>query len=287
MSHWGAWQLEESGVKIHAEPLLEVVTGALTGGYLHPYLSAQGEDTEGLIIWANTANLKTRPDRSANAVLLYDRGEVDGDALRRETGMSEHDKPDQSEIENWAYKKLVANPMLAPTALAGLGIEPPAPASAPGVAGNGQGPQPGLPGQDIDQAGSDTNGPPLTRNSPREVPEGTPPAASVLVLEGFVLRALERAGNRIRSRYRSTQPEALVDCPPEQAHCCVGGVTDTQELLSRAWDRLPETAAELGLDPVITVQCLDTYCCTLLTKGFGYDREALVVALRAAQPVRS
>lgn len=290
MSHWGAWQIEESAVKVHAEPLLEVVTGALTQGYLLPTLEALGEDTDGIVAWADTANMKTRPDRSRSAVELYDRLEIDGDALRRETGMSEFDRPDDTELARQAFIKMLANPQLAATALQGLGIPLPTVAievTTPGQRG------PGVDTEGPDEVGSDTQGPPLTRDNGDEPAGGTPPERAGLapvegiapdryarlVLEGYVLRALERAGNRIRSQYRAQRPDELVDCPPEQAHCCVGGVENTVELLKGAFTRVPDTARELGLDPVVTVQCLEAYCTTLLEKGFAHERASLDAAL--------
>jgi hypothetical protein len=86
INHWGQWQIEESAIKAHAEPLLDTITGALTRGYLHPVLEALGEETEGVVIWADTSELTSRPDRSSHTFRAYDRGEATGSALRRETG---------------------------------------------------------------------------------------------------------------------------------------------------------------------------------------------------------
>lgn len=278
MSHWGAWQIEESAVKVHAEPLLEVVTGALTQGYLLPTLEALGEDTDGIIAWADAANMKTRPDRSRSAVELYDRLEIDGDALRRETGMSEFDRPGTAELAVMAFKKILANPQLAALALQGLDIDlpepPPVTVTAPGQRG------PGVDTEGEDETGAQGQGPPNTREDGASPPTGTAPErAALIALETHVLRALERAGNRIRSQYRAQRSEDLADCPPEQAHCCVGGVADAAALLRDAWTRVPDCARELGLDPVWTVQCLDAYCTTLLERGFAHERSSLEAAL--------
>lgn len=278
MSHWGAWQIEESAVKVHAEPLLEVVTGALTQGYLLPTLEALGEDTDGIIAWADAANMKTRPDRSRSAVELYDRLEIDGDALRRETGMSEFDRPSDTELAVLAFKKILANPQLAAIALEGLGIDVPKPPPVAVVAPGQRGP--GVDTEGEDETGAQGQGPPNTRDNGANPPPGTAPErAALLALEGYVVRALERAGNKIRSQYRAQRPEELVDCPPEQAHCCVGGVANTTDLLQGAWTHVPDCARELGLDPVMTVQCLDNYCTTLLEKGFAHERSSLELAV--------
>lgn len=277
MSHWGAWQIEESAVKVHAEPLLEVVTGALTQGYLLPTLEAMGEDTDGIIAWADAANMKTRPDRSRSAVELYDRLEIDGDALRRETGMSEFDRPGTAELAVMAFKKILANPQLATIALQGLDIdvpEPPITVTAPGQRG------PGVDTEGEEETGAEGQGPPNTRENGASPPLGNvPERAALIALEGFVVRALERASNKIRSAYLAQRSEELVDCPPGQAHCCVGGVTNATELLKDAFTRVPDCARELGLDPVATVQCLDAYCRTLLERGFAHERSSFERAL--------
>lgn len=284
MSHWAAWQIEEAAVKVHAEPLLEVVTGALTAGYLHPVLQTMNESTDGIILWADSANLATRPDRSGNAIQLYDRLELNGDALRREAGMSDFDKPSGKELEDMVFKALLKQPQIAAQASEGLGVDLPAattpPPTAPGGGGGGGGPASSS-GSDSRPAGSDSAGPPLTKNEPASPPAGTPPARSadlthLLVFEGVIHRALERAGNRIRGAARNATE--LVDCPPEQAHCCVGGVVDAKDLLKGAWDRVPELAEALGYDPVALVSCLDEYAMTLLEHGFAYDRDSFAMA---------
>ena len=36
VSHWGAWQIEEATIKMHVEPMLDVIVQALTSAYLQP-----------------------------------------------------------------------------------------------------------------------------------------------------------------------------------------------------------------------------------------------------------
>jgi hypothetical protein len=62
VSHWGAWQIEESTIKPHVEPMLDTVVNALTAGYLRPTT----DDLTAYVVYS-TAALRLRPDRSKEA----------------------------------------------------------------------------------------------------------------------------------------------------------------------------------------------------------------------------
>jgi hypothetical protein len=73
------------------------------------------------VVWYDLSELAVRPDKSGNAVLLYDRMEIDGDALRRETGFSDEDKPEGEELKEQALKRIIqALPSGAGSALSEL-----------------------------------------------------------------------------------------------------------------------------------------------------------------------
>ena len=76
VSHWGAWQIEEATIKMHVEPMLDVIVQALSTTYLQVVL----EDDTWLIIY-DTSALRLRPDRSKEAFELYDRGLISDEAL--------------------------------------------------------------------------------------------------------------------------------------------------------------------------------------------------------------
>lgn len=109
MNHWGAAQVEESGIKLHIAPDAETICHALTKGYLVPVLRAEGrrsgEDlTTGpnggrIVVWYDPSEIVMRPDKSEHAMQAYDRMEINGQAFRREIGLSESDKPTSAEIE--------------------------------------------------------------------------------------------------------------------------------------------------------------------------------------------
>jgi hypothetical protein len=113
LNHWGLWQLEESAIKVHIAPDVEIMTNGLTVGYLHPRLRAQGEeDWEQWVVWYDASEIIARPDRSANVLKAYDRFEVNGRTLRREIGLTEDDAPTDTELQDMVLKRLASNPQI-------------------------------------------------------------------------------------------------------------------------------------------------------------------------------
>lgn len=104
MNHWGAAQIEESGIKVHITPDMEMICHAFTEGYLYPTLEAEGRAIVGPqggrpVIWYDPSEIVMRPDRSNEALEAYDRGELTGAALLRELGFAAADQPDEDELE--------------------------------------------------------------------------------------------------------------------------------------------------------------------------------------------
>lgn len=108
-NHWSAWQMEESALKIHISSTAETICYALTKGFLHPYLQADGSGIIGpnggqIIAWYDPAELVQRPDHSRNATQAYDRLEISAKAYRRELGFAEEDAPERGELEEMGEK---------------------------------------------------------------------------------------------------------------------------------------------------------------------------------------
>jgi hypothetical protein len=122
VNHWNAWLSDETSLKVNVAPDAELICQALTAGYLQPRLKASGvQDWANWVVWYDMSELALRPDRSADAIQLYDRLEIDGDALRRETGFDEADKPSPDELEQQALRAILrTQPQAALTALARL-----------------------------------------------------------------------------------------------------------------------------------------------------------------------
>lgn len=130
LNHWTSWQIEESAVKTHITPDMEVICYALTDGYLRPRLKAAGvPDPEQWVVWYDASEITLRPDRSENARDAYDRHELSGKAYRREIGFDEDDAPNEQELEEQMLKKLsreASTGMAAVEALTGRELVAPA-----------------------------------------------------------------------------------------------------------------------------------------------------------------
>jgi hypothetical protein len=132
VNHWGAWQIEESAVKVHILPTMEIICHGLTLACMQPILQAQGIDNvEEWLFWYDTSEIVQRPDKSTAARDAYDRLELTGEALRRELGFDESDAPDTEELGDLILKVMARNPQLAVTALEELTGRTVATTSAP------------------------------------------------------------------------------------------------------------------------------------------------------------
>ena len=247
VNHWSAWQADESSIKAHTEPLLKVVTHAITVGYLRPVLEAQKvENPTAFSIAADTSHMRRRPNRSKEAAELYDRGELTGEALRRENGFEETDAPNDEQVKAWFTRKVASGsttPELVAAALARLGID--LPVMLPAEPTRQARPTPSLLEHPV-------TGPP-------ELPVGDGLAAAA---DGIVVRALERAGNRIRNRLQARIPGAtamtvyrFVTTKPNELDF----------LLEDAWAHVPEVAERYGVDVSWLEAALNAYCRILLT----------------------
>ena len=93
-THWNAWIIEDQSVKTHIDPNLALVCDALTRDYLWPVLeSLNVQNFRDYAVWWDSTSLTQRADRSKEAVELFDRRQLSGEALRRETGFDESDAP--------------------------------------------------------------------------------------------------------------------------------------------------------------------------------------------------
>jgi len=100
MNHWGAWLVQEDVVTTHLEPPLALICDALTTQYLWPVLIDQGMSEEvahTYVIWYDVSDLIVRPNRSTDAIAVYDRGGISTDALRGATGFDDSDAPAATE----------------------------------------------------------------------------------------------------------------------------------------------------------------------------------------------
>ena len=99
-NHWTAWQIDEDSWKAHVEPVADDMVSDFSSAYYRPSLQKAGvADWDQFLIGYDPSDVVRRPDKSGDAIRLYDRLELKGETLRNEAGFSEDDKPDQAEID--------------------------------------------------------------------------------------------------------------------------------------------------------------------------------------------
>lgn len=301
-NHWGAWQIDESAVKGSIEPALQLICAALTEGYLRPVLG-EGDDSD-LVVWFDTTELVQRPDRSSNAKDLYDRGELSGDALRREGGFGDADKPSEAERKQRAIERMIdnagVNAELAQQLLEVLGwVEPgdlPAiPAAGEALPPAETSPNPG--GKD------DGGGQRALPSRPEGAPAGDTPPAEQQSAHRAYLRAtvatliarhvMDYAGKRLLRSDRSLRGQGYADLPPWELHTAVTVDPDTLDRLldgaykpyrAAQWDAYDNAAAggTAGYDTGGTrlLQLVDDHVREALTGGAPLDYGSLRSAAR-------
>ena len=255
ISHWGAWQVEEATIKMHVEPMLDVIINALTMGYLRPILD---ESSTAVVIY-DTSALRLRPDRSKEAFELYDRGLITAEALRRENGFDEDDAPEDDEFKRWLLIKVASGsttPEQVHGALLALGVS--LSESSPRPPQTTEAPQP-----------------PSLESHPTR-PRTPAESALVAASEALVFRALERAGNRLRAT--GGKPPGV---PSYETHIYVKANGSSERLLEDAWSCAPMVLAGIA-DPEKVVPVLNSYCASLLTEQAPHDRGRLAHWLQLA-----
>lgn len=277
MNHWGAFTVDDAAVKIHTEPLLEIITSSLTTGYLHGYLQAKNvPDWETFTFEADTSKLRARPNRSKEALELYDRGALSLEALLREVGFDpENDSPDAREQAMFWLRQIAKNTSATPDQLAAalerLGVS-------------------GIPRAEIEEAKGAIQGPSLADHPTRDAPdpdeseaEGAQASASlhvpktkaafvldplVLAAEQSVFRALERAGNKLKTRigrnFDGRARDLYLQAPRMPlAECSI--------LLDDAWSCLDDVGYP-GVNMTLYREALHQYALMLMRMHKPYDR---------------
>jgi hypothetical protein len=259
MNHWGAWQVAEEAITLHIEPLSETVVHALTIGFLNAALRAEGFDPTDVMIWYDTADLRTKPDKTTSAIEAYDRNELSADALLREMGFSPEDAPTPEQKREAVLLSVVrGSPTLAPGILMDLGY-----LSAPQIAE----------GVSVVEDAKAPEAPPIAPAPTEAIPETQPNSVNQSALTAscdmIVRRALERAGSRLRSAVGKGQPggAASVACADLTAlHTLfdASAHADFSSLLEGAWTLIPEVADRYGVDSDALTLSLDNYTRALL-----------------------
>jgi hypothetical protein len=283
-NHWSAWQADEAAIKSHTEPLLKIITTALARGYLRPLLSDEGgvadEDLRLYSIAADTSEMRLRPNRSKEAVEMYDRGELSGEAMLREVGFEPDDAMDEEERKTWMLRQIAGGsptPEMVSEALRLLKImdiqvtAEPAPAEGADVPADPTPNSPSLEGHPQrnipDQATGERR---KAHRDAGDVPSADRlrKAALIAASEQLAIRALERAGNRLKNK-----TDMKFSTPAVSLHTVIDAGAFASDLLIDAWAHLRPVAERYGVDPIWLEGTLDEYCHSLFSKHAGHDFE--------------
>lgn len=280
MNHWGQWALDEQTITAHIEPALNEFVGALLSSFLQ--IVVEGTDK---VVAFDPTKLHIRPDRSKEATAWYNMGVLKAEVALRENGFDpENDMMDPAEHREWLLNRLAsgsATPEQVAAALALLGVplpNVPSPPDDPGLPSpSSSTPSPGTPGRNLPPAPVDTpiQGPPEGDHNHHDAPFSALVAAS----EVLVLRALEKAGNRLlndgkrgRDKDRST--------PAHLAHTLFDAdrIPDVEDfdftLVSTVFGEYP------AMSQALVERSLRKFCRSLCEDREPYTRNALMKALR-------
>jgi hypothetical protein len=314
MNHWSSWFVDEATVKLHVEPLMNRLCDALTTAYLVPALKIMGLDPQRFVYSFDTSPLTIRPQRLQDALNLFDKGAIGYEALRVAGYFKESDAPTPEQLATaFAKELMLRDPNLAQQPgwrhLAGITDEmlPPASLTAPVPSGGGMGgggagaPPPPPPPSSIMDTGiaptpdglaappagiTDGGMPGAGSGAPQGIQassavEGAHDMAVIIASHATVLRGLELAGNKLRTRATYKQHP---DLDKHRIHTVIPARDRLQavSLIEGAWSHLPTLLGQFNshVKPMDLRQSLTRYCAVLLTEGIEHDPVTMIKLLR-------
>lgn len=96
-----AVQIDEALYKAHIEPMLLLLSDALTSMYLRPALISAGwsqAEANRVAVWYDASAVATRNDRAADADSGFEKMAISGDTWRRAHGFADQDAPTSTEM---------------------------------------------------------------------------------------------------------------------------------------------------------------------------------------------
>lgn len=270
-NHWSSWSIDESSIKSHTEPLLNRVADDFATGYLRPMLiEGGGEDNEIPMapeeartygIGVDTAEMRLRPNRSQEALELWDRGVLRAETLAIETGFRPDDIQDDVEHRRWFLDKVASGqttPEIVEAALRALGVvlevraDPDAPDDRPGI--------------------HESRPVPSLEDHPRrDIPDENE-IAMLAGCEVLVFRALERAGNRLKNKTQRKIP-GVGAAETYMFHKVDTGTLDF--VLEDAWSAVERFAGNWNVNPQRLTDCLDAYTRAILVEQKPHDPQMM------------
>lgn len=280
--------IQSESIRTHVVRRVAAIAAALTRAYVVPALG------ERYVVRWDLSDLEIKPDRTDAALALYDRGEIDGDTLRLETGLRKGTPPEGEElVRQLAFAAAKSNPELLPSLAPLLGIKAPVHVTTQPVVDHDREPAP----RQLEQAGTshnpgvDTSGAEPAPSDTRPVAEpdtasdadpGAPPpapptvsAALVAACDVVVAGALGRAGAAWRKAKRSRvaatrhvdtqaiylEHNLVADRDPHETPA-----EHAERLFGGRFSAVPRIAALHGADPACLQAALARYVTHLIVE---------------------
>lgn len=282
-NQWSAWEIGESAVKYHIEPLLGQILDQINVSYLAPALARMGKDPKRYTLQADTSSLTVRPNRATDALNLYN-AEIpvlSAKALRFYSDFKEADAPSDEEITNRQVQKmLIRDPQLVmdpeivkssgldiKTSVPVDGVTPPPP-PPDRVAVEGRQPTPQRPGEQALEA------PSIIAAQVAAMARVGRPSPLLTVASAEVHNALRLAGNRlttpaVRKEFPGVEPALL------HTRLRVADDTQAEKLTTGAFGGLAAAIEGTGIDPTQLKALLAAYTHSLLKDSVAHDRNLL------------
>lgn len=259
-----ARQVDQDEFDDHLEPRLGLICDALTTGFLHPNLIDAGrspDEIADLVVWFDPVNMIRSPDQEANADKALGAGLISDAAGRRAYGFSEDDAPDEEDSSRMAAEaerlaqlaqKLYLGVGVLYTAedarsimeMAGMEFSDPAP------------PPPAAPTPAQGEAAAMAHAAALLAAGVSPPKASAPGGADLLAIDrelrtrltvaadDAMTRALERAGNRLRTKVSADLRRTIGELPADRRAGMLGPAlvaaagVDEDDLLAGAFDEL-------------------------------------------------
>lgn len=276
-NHWNAYFSDEIGIKVHIEPRLGLMAHGLTTHYLRPALTGTEVDVENFFVVADTSPIRARPNRSAEALELNDRGLLKASVTLAESGFNADDQMDGDEYRKWLLQRIATGavtPELTAEALRLLGAQ----IDSERITDTTPQLQPGQTRTDTEVERPDWMGEPSQADYDRRARQRAEDSL-VAACEVLTFRALERVGNKLKNHHKLHG----VAVRPETLYMNYDG--DADKLLAGVWDCAETTLGQYDCDVHETVAVLDFYVRGLLNTQRPFSRDTLARLIRAEQVI--
>lgn len=281
-NQWSAWEIGESAVKYHIEPLLNQILEAMNVSYLAPAIKKLKKDPARYTLQADTSALTVRPNRFADALNAFERFALSGEALRRYGDFKEVDAPSEEEtthrrVQDYLNRdpQLMMDPEIVKSS--GLNIKTsipvesttPPPPPPERVAVEGRQPMPARPSEQVvEKPGI------IAAQIRAELKTALTPSPLLAASSAAVHSALTVAGKRMTNPSTKKQVEGI---EPHLVHTVIRVEDDAgaQRLTAGAFGGVEEAVEGTGVDPRQLRALLSAYTHTLLKRSIAHDRTLL------------